>query len=249
MTIGDRNCVTPISYKFTSGSTDKDLGDISINIPSKHIFGKIVDCNKKIISNGYIQIWFGNSKRVKSFFIDASGSFDLNIATCSLEPIHYKVIDLDHQKESSTSFLSPQSPIENDLGYVLACNELESYFIMNVDGKLDNQIFEISQRNYGSGTRIVIGGVLADSLSYDTLLINIPLFSIGTTNPYWFQYDSQKSGYYFFCNGNCQTITTTISEFGTIGESIKGNFLGQIVNNKNSKLVNIDGSFKFKREY
>lgn len=249
MNIGDRNCVTPISYKFTSGTTDKDLGDISVNIPSKHIFGKIVDCNKKIISNGYIQIWFGNSKRVQSFFIDASGSFDLNIATCSLEQINYKVIDLDHQKESSTSVLSPQSPIENDLGYVLACNELESYFIMNVDGKLDQQIFQISQRDNGPNQRIIIYGVFADSLSFDTMLINIPLFSIGTTNPYWFQYDSQNNGYYFNCNGNCQTITTTITEFGTIGESIKGDFLGQIVNGINSKLVNIDGSFKFKRKY
>ena len=249
MTIGDRNCVTPISYKFTSGTNDKDLGDIGINIPSKHIFGKIVDCNKKIISNGYIQIWFGNSKRVQSFFIDASGSFDLNVATCSLEQINYKVIDLDHQKESPIGVIMPQSPIENDLGYVLACNELESYFIMNVDGKLDQQIFQISQRNYDANKRIIIYGVFADSLNFDTLYIDIPLFSIGITNPNRFQYESQNNGYYFSCNGNCNTISNTIIEFGAIGESIKGNVLGQIVNNKNSKLVNIDGSFKVKREY
>lgn len=249
MTIGDRNCVTPIIYKFTSGTTDKDLGDISINIPSKHIFGKIVDCNKQIISNGYIQIWFGTSKLVQSFFIDASGAFDLNIATCSLEQINYKVIDLDHQKESSTGVLSPQSPIENDLGYVLACNELESYFIMNVDGKLDQQIFQISQRNYGANKRIIIYGVFADSLNFDTLYFDIPLFSIGTSSPNRFKYESQNNGYYFSCNGNCNAISNTIIEFGAIGESIKGNFLGQIVNNQNSKSVNIDGSFKFKREY
>ncbi|MBK8244166.1 MAG: hypothetical protein IPK88_12130 [Saprospiraceae bacterium] len=249
LTVSDPNCFIPLTYKFSSGTSDINLGDINLNITSKHIFGKIVDCNKMFIANGYVQIWFVNSKYNLFFPIDATGTFDFNVANCSLDDLNYKVVDIDHQKESPNGIILSQGPNENDLGNVLACNELESYFILNVDGKLDDQRYYVIQKNYDSNKRIVIIGESPDSTFNDTLLIDIPLFSTGAASPTIFHYFGGKNGNIFYCKANCQSINATITEFGNIGQSIKGNFLGQIVNNKNSKLVNIDGSFKVKREY
>lgn len=245
---------------FASGAVDLNLGDIKINenfVSKLIIRGRILDCSQNISTHAFITVTIDDIPY--SSFTDQQGNFELSTYFCSNQLLHelkYMVYDYIGLKQSKliSSTISNLNLIE--LGDLKACDEEIDLVNINFRNKSGKLLYatEIAGRD----TPIVYGvsahgfGFGFDSISFRIVFYDFPV-QIGIQNNYSFHcgFGSLISppSILFDCY-NCPQLTLNITHFGKIGEKIKGNFSGSLINNNkpNDPPEIISGDFSLTRK-
>lgn len=249
--IADSYCgAPPYSQPITTSSSSMDLGSITINTTnSATITGTLINCNNQPVTDGYLIV----SKSFSNFRVDlnSDGSFSYPITFCTNSPsISYIAVDNSTQKESI-----PQTHIltagENKLGDLNSCVVSGLQFLnYNVNGVNYALKWPADSIIHGAwwpdGISIMAnsaGYPRADSVIFAFTKNGIGLNSIQALTSFQTIKINEASAL------NMQNpINVNITEYGSVGEFIAGNFTGTFIGASPTNTVyNVTCTFRVRR--
>jgi hypothetical protein len=237
-------CGGQVYYSANIGSFPgvSTLPDIIIpaaaQLPILKVSGQLLTCNQQPVANGYVKVDLDGSKRF--IFPNASGQFKYAVVRCNAGAATGKVTgyDLAQLLESNPAIFSTP-PNAVDLGNLTVCSSLSEFLQYTIDGQtftkvdpfagLDVNICSISSNDSLPGNQIRFNFISNGQTG------NSPINSL-TVN------DIQLNGQ----SGN--TLTTSVTAFGPLGDLIIGTFTGNFldVNGTNHSL---SGAYRVVRDW
>lgn len=221
------NCTTPsLSQNFTTGNSNQNLGDITINISSAiaNISGNLINCSGTPVTNGMVIIlensWYNQ------YPVNADGSFSITRLLCEGNS-SISLIGIDETAaEQSNAQNITISPGQNNTGTIQACGISTSKFInYSIDGGTAINLVSPEDSlgmyvNSGSGnTYFLVGSStdLTNNINFSFSSNGAAVGSVQNLLSFWITSFGQSLT---IQNPTCVNIT----EFGAIGEFIAGNF-------------------------
>lgn len=216
-----------LSQSIGPFTSDTDLGNFTAISGSTfkytNVTGSLVNCNNEPMVNGIFRICQdGNCNFVAT---DGNGNLNTSMTYCSSGDIRITAYDLDAQLQSTAQNYAA-APIIN-VGTLAACATQISEFIrMNINGE---EVVYPLPYEYGQPGSIRHVAAFAPDSSYTFSLA----FPVGAPGSYTGEgvvfYSEQISPTYLYglCEW-CQDLTVTVTEFGNIGEFIRGTFSGNL---------------------
>lgn len=209
-------------------SVDTDLNTITTsdaNINTLIISGQLVNCDNEPIENGVALIKYGGSTR---YYYTDNGNFEAVFTTCeeAIDNLEIIGVDLDNSVQSEIINTNIPTSGQTDLAQIIICaNQLENYIKVNVDGAEVVYLEAFTYQSYDT-TRI-------QSYSNDG---GLWLYFLGTSAGDYGN-DVNKRMWLSNLNNNwgiysqpTQFNNLTITEYGAVGERIRGTFSGTMLN-------------------
>ena len=248
-------CITEPLYSGTIGpfTSDSSLDITSINLSNTElvaetISGTFLTCFGDSVSNGYVKIIHGDQVSINQV---TNGSFDINVLRCSdvtafeLEAVDYD--NLEMAEPQTISFTTPQT----NLGILQACSEINVEFIqyqfgnnalttrpVSFAGIAATGIFQITYISefFGASSftlrinNYTVPGDYPGDLGQGDFSSDIPFSEI-------------RLAPYLEFEG-----TTTVTNFGTVGEFITVTFSGIIRNSNINQEFTLSGEIQAIRD-
>ena len=227
---GEYNCLSGLLAKnFTTTSTNVDLGKIIIPAAySSTITGNVNNCSNAAVTNGFIIL----KKDGLNFHqvLSNTGSFSFTTALCSTNsPASFFAEDKDALKASEVfNTLLTEGP--NPMGTIIACNVSTLQFInYSIDGANysytmpGDSVYQYAKPQNTPQT-IFVNAFNANSNSSQAVSLMLLQTGIGV--------NSSQNLFSFTCPqlNNIASLPTPIAvkitEYGTIGQFMAGNFSG-----------------------
>ena len=225
---GNSSCGQPFySQQFTTGNTNISLGTVTVNTSglSANINGTVTNCNFNPVANGFIMMLAGNQ-----YFRHpvVNGTFNFNAIPCSF-PATVSLIaeDISGNQQSQTTAYSLIAG-NNFIGNLQACGiSTQQYIYYTING-ITNYVYTSPADTFTQKTQ------------YLPVIVNITGSHFGTPNGFtdiWFLQSGIAQGssqpLAFFHNNQLDSpltvinpIAINITEYGTPGQFIAGNFSG-----------------------
>ena len=214
---------------------DTDLGNIVVSsAESVEITGTVVDCNGDPLTNGWVELTLGN--QYSYYLLENDNSISTTMLNCSgATELEVVAVNLDDLEESDVLTYTATPTI--DLGEIDACgNVLDEFFTMTVDGETRTLIVVSAGDSSGTTSSLLI--FANDPTSNESASLS---FMIDANDPTPMTYDGSvvewMGTYMEYPNigfmsqdcsgGQCGITEIIITEYGAIGEKIKGTFTGQ----------------------
>lgn len=248
------DCFDPIySQQIGPFSSNTDLGAITVSIEPQYnltISGTAVDCSNLPVANGNASVYWEGQLLSTPI---VNGNFSLNVTRCasSAEPVEVIAID-NLSGQQSTTWTGSASTGSISTGPLFACAvstlEYITYTIGGNGYSFSNLSDTVYQTNLGVSDITMFTGFTASPLNYLYMKMNYTNIAAGSTQ----QLLSFKSA--LIENGDSTTfvnpIPVQISEFGSVGQYIEGNFVGQVQGTTSPyNVYSITCNFKIKRKY
>ncbi|MEP6628204.1 MAG: hypothetical protein ABJA32_09485 [Ginsengibacter sp.] len=250
-------CGVSIDYQsIGSFSQNTDVGDIIIansNISLTTIHGKLLDCNKVAVTNGYAVIYFNYQARYAT--TDKNGNFSTTFRYCPKTPLSFDIIGVDNISMQQGQAVSLSSTSRNfDAGNIAACGVSSVEFI---NYNLDGTDYKLSRTS---------GDSLAAYTYISSYLASVPIYTTpilgGKPNNFLtisFNHDPAAGIYPIqsFSVLNFHTIAltkpfdVTMTNYPQyINEFYEGSFSGKFKDSSNLTPVHsINGSFRVRKIY
>ncbi len=234
--------IGPYTADATVDAINIDPASIAVN--SLDLTGMIVDCDNNAITNGYVIATVGNNNY---YVYTTDGTIDGNIIHCATSgDITIKAIDYNNAKQSDPASYPFTNAI--DFGTLQACEQLDAFININLDGQTYTMIWEViiyDSTATGSGVQTING--FDDNQSF--LFMTTNGNAIGT-------YDALNFNFSFLDPNNPNSYITiastdvdiTFTQYsGVVGETCIGTFDGTVP--LNGVDTPISGSFKTPRQF
>lgn len=217
-----------VAYEQPIGpfTADANLGEIvlsSLSAPISNISGTLVNCDGEPLAGGLLRItneWGGTH----FILADANGQFNKAIIYCNSFEISLKGYDLANNVESN-EYEFPIAP-DVDAGVISVCaNTITEYIRVQLNGEEYTYLEPLLSGT--PGALYEIGSYTQDS-TY-TFEFTFPVGAPGVYNGAGvrFTYFVLEPAYFGgYCFNPCNSMTVTITEFGAVGEFVRGTFSG-----------------------
>ncbi|NUN99231.1 MAG: carboxypeptidase regulatory-like domain-containing protein [Saprospiraceae bacterium] len=217
-----------VSENIGPFTSDTSLGNLTAISGSTFnyttVIGSMVNCDNDPVTNGILRICQGGNCNLVA--TGADGSVEAFLAYCGSGDISVTAFDLDTQLQSTTQNYPAAETIE--IGAFAACaTQITEFIRLNIDG--DEVIYPLPYA-YGQPGALRYIGAFAQDSSY-TFSLSFPVGAPGSYTGAGVSFSSQQiSPTYFagFCQNPCGDVTVTVTEFGNIGEFIRGTFSGNV---------------------
>jgi hypothetical protein len=226
--------------------SDFDAGTITVNLPLSYtlnISGIVNDCSGNILHSGKAFISFDGSYYETNII---QGAFSQQITRCNTAtPANaiINVIDYQNKQQNSNPIIVSITNTNTNIGTVQSCglstNEFCNFNFNNVSyaGYATYSFYPANNTNY------IFTGFSSIYSTFSKLNSSFTGSSLGTT-PFSINLYGGAPNSYYSPNG----FTANITEYGTFGQYVAGNFSGNLVDSLNSNTKPISGSFRIKRQ-
>ncbi len=229
-------------------TADHDLGTMLIewNDNLIQVNGWLEDCQgNALVSPSYAVIHVGNYKLFLP--VQPDGSVSGTVMNCQLDVLTAQAIDVVNLKQGDVQTYPVAGGSTVDLGVLTACDDLQEYIIVDLDGEPEMVWTEVQ------------GGIDSPLLTFaafgpDSTIcqIGVPLLAPGQASPdfvFVLLPDPVSGVVQASCyQSNCQGMTVTVSQIGGLGEPVQGSFSGTI-EVPGQGPTSMNGSFRFIRDY
>ena len=228
-TVGPFNTSTDLgTYNLTPDNSSGNFGTLS---------GSIESCDGQTVTDGYIRIYNGGNYYPEIILADGDGHFSGIIDICS--PANLEVVAVDAENLLESEPVSVAGEEEMDLGVLMTCEELEEYIIYELDG-VEYTILE----NIFSGDSLTTSTTIYGQGTVSTFFgFSFEGVSVGTFDMTWLYLNNSGPA-----QGATPNVSVTVTEYGNIGEPIKGTFDGDFTDQGGAS-HDLSGSFKAIREF
>ncbi|MFK8102155.1 MAG: carboxypeptidase-like regulatory domain-containing protein [Saprospiraceae bacterium] len=233
--------IGPFSDDVVLPAITIDLNNVA-NGEFVNVKGTLLDCDGDPVTDGYLKVFSEEDFRI--LYPDADGMIDLSLVYCESSTLDLIAYDLANLKKSSTNTYNIVGVSELDFMNIIACDVIEEFIDLNVDGT--NFIYNNTQSSLNfNNTFTISGSATVGDTSF--MIIELPMGGLGTQSPSYASVafeDLVNNTYY---SGNCQgcpNLDVTITAYGGIGAYVEGNFSGTIPSNALSGTSNLSGTFK-----
>ncbi len=226
------SCYEILASSIGPFDVDTDLGIIEATSPDLiEITGTIVDCNDEPLTNGWVEFKLGN--QVSYFYLEDDNVISTSLFNCNnATELEVTGINLDDFEESDVLTYAVAPTI--DLGEIDACgNVLDEFFIMTVNGESETFIMVSAVDSVGSLL------IFANQPGNDNNLT--VSFTVDPNDVFPQTYDGTivewmssfidfptQEFLYNNCSGiQCGFVEIIITEYGDVGQKIKGSFNGE----------------------
>ena len=233
-------------------NTAVSMGNIVIqNRNQVSIFGVLLDCDKKPVSNGYVKI---ELEGVENYYIvetNELGEWVLNLVRClSIDAFTVQGVDLDNLTVSEILTIEAGEQPEILVEDLIACADLDEFIQVklesgdiflntDVDAQIIDGTLHIST-GWDSLGNFVIQAQIADVQQGANTDINYLSIIVESPSVY-FQGTCGNSGQLEECD-----FTFTIDQIGLVGDYIEGTYMGELYTFSSGSIETIMGSFRIK---
>ncbi len=217
-----------VSENIGPFTSDTDLGNLTAISGSTFnyttITGTMVNCDNEPVANGIFRICQDNNCNLVA--AGADGSLDAFLAYCGSGDISITAYDLDSELQSTAQNYAAAATI--NVGDFAACATQISEFIrLNIDG---NEVTYFQPYAYGAIGSLRFVAAFAQDSSY-TFNLSFPVGAPGSYTGPGVGFSSQQIFPTYFagsCQNPCSDVTVNVTEFGNVGEFIRGTFTGNV---------------------
>ncbi len=234
-------CDTESIYTGTIGPFNSD-SNISVtvsdnsNIISETITGNFNTCNGTAVTDGYVQLTYGNQTFTD---IVTDGTFEINLLRCDGNET-FEIIANDYTNLQTTSsitytFTTPST----NIGTISACNAVEEFIQYTIDdgdtvfvlGEIQADFFEAGQGQVTDNATLNISGFQSNNCFYAYAVLNEPDY-LGTYDQYNWNSPGDTGFNIAECisiSENSNNIIYNLTALGDVGEYIDVNFSGSYI--------------------
>ena len=229
-------------------SKDANLGVVHVNASEPAVAvnfsGTVSNCTGSAVTNGVVNILMeGINYRANV----SNGTFTYTAYRCDNSPVTAQLLafDLGAGKQSNPTNINVTSGTTN-AGQITACNTLTNYisFSLNSTSYLMTAPADSVWSEVAFTMQTQIKGYNADSTNLNSFVLGtladrpittvIDMLNIRTNN-------------ISYAMANGARVNLTLTEFGTVGQFIAGNFTGTIRDSTNHRDVSINCNFRVRR--
>lgn len=216
-----------VSENIGPFTSDTNLGNLTAISGSTfnytEVSGSMVNCDNEPVANGIFRICQGNNCNLVA--TDDDGSLDAFLAYCGSGDISITAYDLDGQFQSAAQTYTATPTI--NVGAFAACaTQITEFIRLNIDG--DEVIYPLPYHYGQPGALQYIAAFPQDS-TY-TFNLTFPVAAPGSyTGPgVGFQAWQLDPFSWGECQNPCSSVTVVVTEFGNVGQFIRGTFSGNV---------------------
>ena len=249
----DPVCPTQVltTQSVATGTSNISLGNIAVAINNTAtINGSVLNCNNQPVSNGYVMLQKGTN--FSRYPVNSSGSFSITTTFCGSMNVTIVGGDNTTGQEGLIGSVALNSGI-NNVGNITACaNSNQEYVNFTIDGTAYSIIPGIP--SWG------VTVVHAQDVMYPN---SVYIEANGTNNTLYFRFNDQNisagstQDLYHFWDGTIgmplmptTPIPVHITEYGNVGQFIRGNFSGTIYDfNPPNAPHAVTCSFRVRRQF
>ncbi|WP_299106815.1 hypothetical protein [uncultured Winogradskyella sp.] len=231
---------TPLHLEtIGSFSSDSNITIIITDNPyiiEETVTGKLNNCDGASVTDGYVQITYGETTFTDS--INDDGSFEIIVLRC-LEDNTFSIMGTNFNNPQTTGeiYYTFTSPFTN-LGDLNACNTIDEFFTYSIDDSAVERLY-IENDDLGTGTFSdyiqLHGGPF--NTTFNSIIINVPnqlgSYTIGVDDFVKLVLGFEENGtnqLYVLSNTEDCNITINVSKAAEfIGDHIDINFSGELI--------------------
>lgn len=229
-------------------TTDFNAGTINVTIPQANTFnisGTVQNCSNANVANGFATIKVDGLTYTTAI---ANGLFSQQISRCSniATTATISVTDNVAYQQNSTPITVSVTNVNVNIGTVQACGvsvaEFLNYTIDSTSNSANDSLvaYKTANGTYFSGSNF--------SMPYAYITANTTGFSTGSFDLNLSYTNSNQQTYSSYNTGSGLSVTTQITEYGSVGQYIAGTFSGLIkITGSPVASKQISGSFRIKR--
>lgn len=210
-------------------SQDVNIGDFDITnttIDFSTISGTLENCDGDPVTNGIVRVCRPASGYCSYILAESDGTFSGTVSYCSESNLEIAGFDMTAALQSATQ--TPAATPTINTGAISVCDsQLDEYFTLTVNGNSNTYLLPYMGNAAGALNYV---GVFGPDSTY-TAQVSFPVGAVGSYSGAGVSYHSFQSDPTFLsghCNNPCSAITVNITEFGNVGEFVRGNFSGTL---------------------
>jgi hypothetical protein len=222
------NCFTSLASTIGPFSADTYLGNLEVSSPDLiEITGTVLDCSGNPLTNGWVELTLGN--QFSYYILENDNVISTSLFNCdNATELEVVGINLDDLEESDV-LTYPVAPVI-DLGEIDACgNVLDEFLTFTVNGESRTFIMAAAGDSTGSA-RIWAYDPQSTFEHFDlSLSVNTAGTYDGSVVEVMYStvaFPTQGILNNECANLNCGMTEVIITEYGNVGEKIKGTFTG-----------------------
>ena len=224
-------CSTPVySQNFTTTNVNVSLGVIIIptGINLATISGTVTDCNNNPVTDGYIIMLDGS--QYFRYAISNSGTFSFNAVLCNNTATVTFIAEDNIGHQQSGSLTMTLTSGANSIGNLQACGISNQEFITySINGgtaiQFSTPADTLVQETWNTGSVYAISGSRHGTNLFVNATFNGSGIAVGSAQ----NLESFNSSEITQQTTISNPVSVNITEYGTVGEFIAGNFTGTIV--------------------
>ncbi|WP_272023644.1 carboxypeptidase-like regulatory domain-containing protein [Olleya namhaensis] len=215
--------VEVFSSNIGSFSVDTNYSLVLPSVTATVISGTLVNCANTNVTNGYASIIYGN--QLASVPV-TNGDFTLTVIQCAaLTSFSLEGVDYDTFEETDTISYDFGSA---DVGNIIACNAVSEYITLQVDNDPVDYFLSNITADSWSSTSVSIGG---QNDIGESILISGSATTLGTHPDNGSSYIGIELNSLNIDHGVPNTLASTITNFGTVGQYIDITITGSYTDN------------------
>lgn len=215
--------VEVFSSNIGSFSADTNYSLVLPSVTATVISGTLVNCANTNVTNGYASIIYGN--QLASVPV-TNGDFTLSVIQCAtLTSFSLEGVDYDTFEETDTISYDFGSA---DVGNIIACNAVSEYITLQVDNDPVDYFLSNITADSWSSTSVSIGG---QNDIGESILISGSATTLGTHPDNGSSYIGIELNSLNIDHGVPNTLASTITNFGTVGQYIDITITGSYTDN------------------
>ena len=215
--------VEVFSSNIGSFAADTNYSLVLPSVTATVISGTLVNCANTNVTNGYASIIYGN--QLASVPV-TNGDFTLSVIQCAaLTSFSLEGVDYDTFQETDTISYNFGSA---DVGNIIACNAVSEYITLQVDNDPVDYFLSNITADSWSSTSVSIGG---QNDIGESILISGSATTLGTHPDNGSSYIGIELNSLNIDHGVPNTLASTITNFGTVGQYIDITITGSYTDN------------------
>ncbi|SFJ60791.1 carboxypeptidase-like regulatory domain-containing protein [Olleya namhaensis] len=215
--------VEVFSSNIGSFAADTNYSLVLPSVTATVISGTLVNCANTNVTNGYASIIYGN--QLASVPV-TNGDFTLSVIQCAaLTSFSLEGVDYDTFQETDTISYNFGSA---DVGNIIACNAVSEYITLQVDNDPVDYFLSNITADSWSSTSVSIGG---QNDIGESILISGSATTLGTHPDNGPSYIGIELNSLNIDHGVPNTLASTITNFGTVGQYIDITITGSYTDN------------------
>lgn len=242
---------------YTAAISDAEVflpdDDPSTLLISTHFEGKIVNCEGKYLTNGFIRIVESESSKV--VFLEQS-AFEISLPHCQTATLSLSAFDAETGETGPP--IEWQAGSQHQVYNLLACSGLQGDYleVHNAEGSL---IYTKLDQKYESGRLWLEASDEMNEANVFNIVFPVDQQGIQATdkiNLTWYDLRFAGEGIAFNCaiSQNCGFELLDLTHLSTqpngwIRGQFKGRLWSKIISTLQAGYVNVEGSFQFKRKF
>jgi hypothetical protein len=241
------SCNTPShSQTFTTTTSNISLGNITVNTATAlaAVSGTVTSCSNAPVTNGYIIVTAANNNYR---FPVTNGTFSFNLMLCSGATTASIIAEDITNQQQNTGTAFTINPGNNAIGNIQACGLTTQQFLnYTINGTPYSFTSPADTFFYSAfNTSIYLSGQKTTVYSRGVINITSTGIAAGSSQPLLSFIPSQVIDTLSIVT----PVNVSITEFGTVGQFIAGNFTGTFKGNPPANTnYNVACSFRFRRK-